>query len=172
MLQLPDIHTCRRGQSVSNPCEPRENEAVTAVQMDPRAQHPFPSPSGLAPVSVSAKGLCQTVSVEPGERHKWLWEHQSHHRSQGRSLEGVLGPPTAGHPQSFTWTSVLIPTTCRVPKWTGKGASLTLVLLQTVPQASEMVDVPVPFSIPLPSPSLPATPMPVSRGRVQSLLIQ
>lgn len=166
MLQLPDIRTCRRGQSASNPCEPQENEMVTAVQMDPRAQHPFPSPSGLTSVSVSAEDLCQAMRVEPGERHKRFWERQSHHRSKGRSLEGVLGPPSAGHPQSFTWASVLVPTTCQVPKWMGEGASLTLLLLQTVPQPSEMVDVPVPFSIPTLRPSLPATSTPVSRGGV------
>lgn len=84
----------------------------------------------------------------------------------------MLGPPTAGHPQSFTWASVLVPTTCQVPNWMGEGASLTFLLLQTVPQASKMIDVPVHFSIPPPCPCLHATPMPVSRGGVQSLLIQ
>lgn len=59
----------------------------------------------------------------------------------------MLGPPTAGHPLS-TWASILVPITCQVPKWMGEGASLTLLLLQTIPQASKMVDVPVPFSIP------------------------
>lgn len=65
----------------------------------------------------------------------------------------MLGPPTAGHPQSFTWASVLVPTTCQVPNWMGEGASLTFLLLQTVPQASKMIDVPVHFSIPRRAPA-------------------